>query len=782
MIERETKALLVAVLMTMALGPATAVADEETRPPPPPKMKPADAIGMLPSGQGDRLQNAMTSLKETEGLLKKHGRGLAALVQARPGDSDVAHRVLEIVHERKQQGCTFIAGLVTQKNRAWVREVIQRFTLLPHCDPLIKAVADILKWVPNPESSSEAAHLLSRVFAIVQESGFAQLDDSACRFVGKGPDGFRRSAIQTILATKPDWGEVCLIRAYRDERQAPAPAPTVRRDMLRAISEYSGVDSIPTLVISLAYEDDKELACELLEEKGVAGANGLVFALRTTNAGSEGVKECLLDKGQAAVPSMLNMLDHRSDVVRSFVVSFLGKHRSTEALQAIKDLFDRGGGKIGKGRLLALMADYPVPEMHEMLEAALVDVREDVRIQALDAIEKSKSHAFDKALLEAAEDDGSAVVRARGLDVCWRLGVEGTQELALRMAQYENPQVAVHAIRILGYGDDSDAVDVLRSALKSRGTDVAEAAIEALWLQTFEDPEEEGEFKAGSNPGKIETGRGVSFEGGRAEVLGDDDQLIVILPGGPGMDFTWARPYLDDLSDDFTMAFLVTDRDGEESEVTLPSPIVRPSTLRSLLRELEKPKAVLVSMGLGGTAALWLATLEPEIVSGVVVVSAALPGHLQDMDDALLARLEEPYKSIVAPLVDGQDLFRADALSRYMARSLATAVIGEEGGPWDVLNVSWEVARTGRAFAVLSRPEVRFEPTEFPGSVLFVLPVEWLDERLMGTYENVRSQDPDRIVVKDMTECGFMPQVTCSSDVVDLIEDFVEEASRGDGE
>lgn len=768
------------VVAVMVLVPVESRADQ-------PKEKAAaktvsvkEALKALPSAQGEALQRATQSLKEAADLLDKWSGPLSGIVKGAPADPDVAGRVLGLVHGRGDKGCEFIASLVTAKHTAWVRNVIQRYSALPRCDALEKAVADVLVWAPDPDTSSEAAHLINEVLAIIRDGNGRFLHESACRLVRKGPEGFRRTAIETILAARPKWGDSCLIQAYMDEQRVDKPSRTVRQDMLTAVSEYTGVDSIPTLILALNHEEDRDLACELLVGKGDDGARGLAFALRTTNARSEGIKVCLNHVGNGAVNAILPLLDHHSQAIREFALDFLSKFRTGEALQALKDRFDDGGRGIDRGRLLVMIAGYPVGQMQEMLVAALADPDRSMRLIALDAMEHSKAPEFTPALLQAAEGDLSEAVRSRALDVIWHLGVEGGEELALRMAQYEKPLVAVSAIRIVGFIHDRKAFEVLERMKESINILVVAAAKEGLWLQTFENPDDDPKYKTPTDPGTHQQGREVKCDGGWADVLGDDEPLVVVLPGGPGMDFTWASPYLDDLSDDATVAFLEPDVPREEDGEIVPR-LVNPETLRSLVKALERDRCVLLSMGLGGTSALWLSSLAPEIVAGVAVISSALPGHLQGMDDALVARLKEPFRSLANPLVEGQALFRTEALSRYLARTLAPALVGDdEGDPWDMLNVAWDVAQTGRTFAVLSRPEVRFSPTEFPGKVLFTLPVKWLSEPYMQTYLDVQAMAPDRVEIKDASDCGLLPQVTCESDMVDDLEDFVKAAYRGD--
>jgi len=734
---------------------------------------PSAAIRTLSRGQGDELQAAVESLRAMPDLLKTHGKALAALVSSAPSDPDVTLRVMGLVRERGEEGCRFVASLVTQGNSAWVKEVLTRYRALPTCAALKGAVAGILSWATGPASSADAALLVTQALALVGEDRYAGMPD-CCRLVLAGPEALRRQAIRTVQAARPPWGDACLIRAYSAEVQAPRSPETVRRDLLGAVAASGGVDAVPTLVLALDKGADGDLACELLLGLGKAGRNGLVFAVRTGEGGSDGVYACLGKAGETAVSEALPLLDHGSARVRARAVDFLSRFRSREALLVLADRF-LSGGRVDRATLLGLLVRYPVADVREIVDHALDDPDEKLRLDALEAIERLHCREFSKELLAMAEEDKSPALRRRTMEALWHLGDPAAVTLALRQAQYEMPAVATQAIRVLAFTGDQKAVDVLLPLLKSKEKTVAAAAATSLWMLTYQDPARETKptFKAWPKRPAPPQGREVKWEGGRATVIGKKGPLVILLPGGPGMDLSWAWPYLKDLADEAVLAF--------PERVPAPDPatddgVLSPDFVASAARAVGRPKAILVSHGLGGTDALWIASRLSELVTGVAVLAGPLPGRLQGFDDAIVLSLPEPFKSAATTIVETQALFDTDALNRSLGRVLAPAYAGPKSSAGDVLGVPTDVRRYGRASAVLSRPEVRFASTEVRGRVMFVLPMSRLPDQLRAGYVDAAVASPGTVAVEDLSDCGFLPQATCTSRVVKLLSRFAGQA------
>ncbi len=733
-----------------------------------PPTRPEAAIRALATGQREDLQAAVDLLKATPDLLKRHGRALARLVDGAPDDSDLAARVLGLVHDRGEEGCHFIARLTDAKHPAWLDEVLRRYPLLPRCEALRKAVAGILAWTGDPESSATTARLVDQVVALVRQTRESLVPEEACRLVLAGPDGRRREAISMVLDAAPPWSERCLVRAYHDEARVDG---RLRADLLRAVAALTGVDSIPTLIVALDRPPDHNLACDLIRSAGPAGLAGLMFAVRTSQTPSEGVSRCLIAIGPAAMDAVLPLLDHPSEDIRAFVVRYLEQHQNDAGLAALKQRYERGGSFIPRTVLLDLIGRYPVEAVGDILRDALRDDDQGIRLKALDILERRQDPADGAAVLASAEEDPSDEVRIRALEVAWHLGAPGLAELATRMVQYEKPSVAAQAAKVLGFVGGPGAPDVLRPLLKAREEEVAKAAETALWLLTFRDPSK-GNEKARATPGAEvpKGGREVTVEGGRALVYGKKGPLVVVLPGGPGMDFTWVQPILSDLADDALVALLEPASDARQEPVRL----VRPAVFRALLTAMDRSRAVVVSQGLGGTAALWLSTLEPEAVAGVVAIVAPLPGAVDALDGAVLARLGEPFRSVAEDLVSRQAAFCPDVLNRDIARVMAPAMAGKADKPWNLLGVAWNVLAHDQTGAALSRPEVRYSPAEFPGPVLLILPASHLPDQVLQSYRSLQAQDPDRIGIEDLGDCGFLPVTECASKVRRLVEKFVE--------
>lgn len=735
-----------------------------------PPARPEAAIRALATAQGDDLQAAVDLLKSRPDLLRRHGQALARLVGQAPGDSDVAVRVLGLVHDRGEEGCRFIARLADGKHPAWLDEVLRRYPLLPRCEALRKAVAGVLAWAGDPESSATAARLVDQVIALVRQTREALVPEAACRLVLAGPEGRRREAISMVLDAAPSWSERCLVRAYHDEARADG---RLRADLLQAVAALAGVDSIPTLIVALDHPPDHDLACGLVRSAGPAGLAGLLFAVRTSQTPSEGVSRCLIAIGTPAMDEVLPLLDHPSEGIRSFVTRYLERHQTDAALAELKSRYERGDGKVARVVLLDLIGRYPAEAVRNILHRALQDDDRGLRLRALDIIERRRDLDDSAAVLASAEEDPAEDVRIRALEVAWHLGAPDLAALAIRMVQYEKPAVAAQAAKVLGFVGGAGAPDVLRPLLKAREEEVAKAAETSLWLLTFRDPSQ-GDEKARATPG-VEVpkgGREVTVEGGRALVYGKKGPLVVVLPGGPGMDFTWIHPILSDLADDALVALLEPSTEPGAEAIRL----VRPATFRALLAAMERTRAVVVSQGLGGTAALWLSTLEPDAVAGVVAVGSPLPGAVNGMDEAVLAGLTEPFKTAAEDLVSRQAAFRPEVLNRDIARVMAPALAGKAGKPWTLLAVAWDVLAYGQTGAVLSRPEVRYSPAEFPGPVLFILPASRLPEPVMESFRSVKAQAPDRVSIEDLGECGFLPVTECGSRVRRLVEKFVKRA------
>ncbi len=728
-------------------------------------VRPEAAIRALASAQGEDLQAAMDLLRSRPDLLRRHGQALARLVDSAPDDSDLAARVLGLVYERGEEGCRFVARLLDAKHPAWVDEVLRRYLLLPRCEALRLAVARVLLWAGDPESSATAARLVDQVIALMRQTRDPLVPEDACRFVLTGSEGRRREAIAMVLEAAPPWSERCLVRAYHDEARSQGP---LRADLLRAVASLAGVDSIPTLIVALDNDPDHNLACDLLRSAGQAGLAGLLFAVRTSHTPSEGVQRCLMAWGLAAMDSVLPLLDHPSEGIRAFVIRYLERHQNDASLADLTRRYEKGDGRVARTVLLDLIGRHTAPAARDILRQALKDEAEAIRMKALEVIERRADSEDGPAVLVSAEEDPSDAVRIRALEVAWHLGAPDLAALAVRMVQYEKPQVAAQAARVLGFVGGQEAVEVLRPLLSSREEDVAKAAGLALWLLTFRDPAK-GAEKARPTP-QVEVpkgGREVAFEGGRATVYGKKGPLVVVLPGGPGMDFSWIYPIVRDLADDAVVALL---EPAPDTAVRL----VRPQAFRALLETLEHSRAVLVSQGLGGTAALWLSTLEPEAVAGVVAVVSPLPGAVEALDEAVASGLPEPFRTIAEDLVAHQAAFRPEVLNRDMARVMAPSLVGKADKPWELLAVSWDVLAYGQTQAALARPEVRYSPAEYPGPVLLVLPLSRLPPPVVEAHKTLVDQAPDRVAVEDLADCGFLPVTECPSRVRRLIEKFLD--------
>lgn len=720
-----------------------------------PKTSPEQAIRALPQAQGEDLETCLGVIRETKDLLKRYGNALLAVLDKFPEDRDLAARVIGLLAERREEGCKFMARLVSPKYPAVVDEVLRRYLVLPRCEQLRSSVGNILKWAGDPEASAAAARLVDQVISLMTQTKERLIPEEACNLVLSGPEGRRKEALKMVVEAAPTWAQRCLVEAYNSEARNDG---RLRFELLRAVATGPVAEAIPTLIAALDRKQDYGVACELLHKFGDAGLSGLMFAVRTSQSPSEGVASCLIAWGATAVASVIPLLEHPAPGIREFAVKYFQQVQHEDALNVLKEKYDKGGGRVGKVVLLDLLGRYPLDAIRPIVREALHDEDKAVRLMALRVVERQGGE--EQGVLTVAEEDPDDEVRIRALDVAWHIGADGLASLAQRMVQYEKPAVAAKAAKVLGFVGGAEAVAVLQELLSARDEEVARAASEALWLLTFEDPAK-GRVKVKSarqikvpKPASV-----VSVDQARVQVFGKKGPLIVVLPGGPGMDFSWFDPILGDLADDFIVA-LVEPLEGDEVPLVR---LIQPRAYRALLEALGRKKALVVSMGLGGTAGLWLSTLEPEAVAGVVAIVSPLPGAIEDIDNAITFRLREPFKSVAQYLVETQASFQPQPLNRYFARVMAPALTGKAQKPWELLGVAWDVLALGQTQAALSRPEVRFSAAEFPGPVTLLLPLSLLPEDSLAKFRKLANESQGTVTINDVSECGFLPVTECPS-------------------
>jgi hypothetical protein len=91
-----------------------------------------------------------------------------------------------------------------------------------------------------------------------------------------------------------------------------------------------------------------------------------------------------------------------------------------------------------------------------------------------------------------------------------------------------------------------------------------------------------------------------------------------------------------------------------------------------------------------------------------------------------------------------------------------------------VLGVKEDLVRWNEARAVLTRPEVRFVPAELKGPALVLAPLSRLPAGLKAKYDEAATAAPDRFSAVDLPDCGFLPEVTCTKQVLKRVVAFLE--------
>jgi len=713
-----------------------------------------EALYLLEKGSPDEIASAKSFLVATKDLLPRYGTNISSLIEKTRVNPDLAPRILQVLSSKGDAGCKLIARFVTSRHRVWTETVVSRYDMLPECEALRSAVGDILGWLKGPPLGYEDIALFNQVLQIVRQKKVSRVPD-ACRFLLGGSAEIRRAMLDTIADVGFEWSSPCLLRAYDEEVKKGERTGGFRHEILRTLSVVAGEDANATLVLALANKEDFSVACELLAKQKKTGIATLVFALRTQEAKEEGTRRCLTQIGKDATSALLPLLAHPSERVRQFVIRFIGNFPSDEAFAEIARRLDNREWRIGGVMLFDLLPAYPIDKVEPFLRSALAENEEDVRLSALSAIERMAAKRLEDVVLKAAETDKSEEVRARAVDVAFHIGARGLKDLLTRQVQYESPRVALASAFAIGFVGDSEALTALRSTLskKELPRSLVDAFERAIWLLTYADPAMRKSTYKGFPPNReVKGGKDVRFEGGRATVFGKEKKpLLVVLPGGPGMDFVWLQEAIPELKSKYYIALLEPES----------SPTVEAHTFEALLSSLAREKAVLLSLGLGGTNALALACDLPDKVIGVVAISAPLPSAVQAFDDAIVANLSEPFATLAKKLIETQHLFVPDVLNMSITRVLAPAMAKGSSEPWRVLQVSWNVERYNASAALMSRPGVRFSTADFPGRVAFVLPKDAFVRELWEGYERLVTEQPSRIKIFDVSGCGFLPIQTC---------------------
>jgi pimeloyl-ACP methyl ester carboxylesterase len=727
----------------------------------------AQALAALVSAQGEEFEAARSQLAATESLLSRHGRDLAGILGQHAADPDVLTRVFELTADRGAEGCAFIAGQMGASAPAWTDLVLRGMDRITPCAELDLALVKVLEWTPDPAADPAAEVRVLQVMDLLDAREVPGVAEAACRFVHAGTLGLRERALQLVLGTGDDAGRTCLVQAYQAE--AERGATPFRARLLDAIASMGGVDAIPTLIVALERPEDRDAACRHLLAAGERALSLMILAARTAEVPAPGLQACFRETGAAGADMVLPLLDHPQRGVRAFALEHLRRFYSPLSLQELLARFQRPAGRVSRAEALEILAGYPVEVGGDAVEAGLGDADEGIRMLALRLVERHHARHFVPTILRVAEEDPVPEIRVRALAVLTALGADEAVPLAIRMLQYEEPPVAAEAARLLGWLGNAKAFDLLvKWNKKTREAEVREAVQEALWVQSYADPSKRKvKRKVAPKRDRLEKSREVACGGLRAEVVGKKGPLVIVLPGGLAMDHSWSRPYLDRVGKDAVVAF-VQPEDGDAAG------LIDPTTWGCLFEALGRERATVVSAGLGGTAALWLASRDPSRVAGVVALGAPLPGTTANWDVLGVERLGAPFQELVRQLLANRDRYHPEALGRYLARAAAPAQAEDRREPQEVLRVAVDLDRIDRAAQVLSGPDVALRPTEAGGPVLFLLAADTLDSEGGDAYRALQDAHPGRISVRDIRGCGMQFQVACGRKVVKTIVKFAK--------
>jgi len=745
------------------------------RPPqaPRPFRTPEQALKSLaaPGEEGDRAEEFLLSRKD---LLPRWEKGLAAVADARPEDDEIAARVVRVAEAQGEAGCLFVGNRLGIRRPALARAALAGDEGRFSCPEFGKGVLRLL--AEGKAMGREAAWepVFRAAWTQVRTRKTPVDTGLGCPWI-LGTDGdLRDLALDAMLGSPSEGLAACLVQAW-EELARRDRAPEFRARLLRGLAMRERTEAVPSLTRALGEQEDRDLACRLLLDMGDPGLEGLVFALRTGDGRNEGIQQCLLAAGPGATAALIPLLDHPAPRVREFLLRFLTTHRTPEGRQALASRFLQGKGAVPRTTLLKALASFGPEAIGEPLRAALSDGDPAIRKAGLLVLEETRADALADLVRELAEEDPDPSLRVLALEVGWHLGDSSILALARRQPSYEEPKVAGKALEVLAFLGGEGEVSAVASALSHRDPEVAAAANRAAWVMGLEAPRK-GKVRWVGAPRmpKAPKSREVSCEGASARVLGKKGPVALVLPGGPGMDLSWAEPWIWDLADDGQVALVSLEGDSPEARAGLATP----GQVRCLAGLLGAGRVMLVSSGIGGTWARWLGIGMPEVVAAVGAIASPLPGRPEDLDRALREALEEPFRPWIEEIVETQQRFRPEVLDGAFARVFARALAGPKGDPQEALRVRWDLRRAGAAAAIVSRVDAESAAGKAEGHVLWVLPGAGLPTDVRDAYVARAAADPGRESVVSWDGCGFLPGVACGSKTVKVLVERMRSMAR----
>jgi len=715
------------------------------------------AIAQIATGQGEDWEAAETLLLSTNDLLPRNANALAGVLKANISDPDVLARVFELVASKDEEGCKFAAKQMN--SLPWADLVLARLGELKGCAELDKAISGMLSWIPGSEEGPIAENRVLKILDLVSQREDIDCTEGICRFVGQGVDAVRVKAIETLVKAKTPEASTCLTHAY--SKETALDNSQFRTRLLDAIAAIAGLDWVPTMLSALDRPLDYDVACGHLLDGGAI--NAMIFAVRTTDAPSAGIQKCFAKSGATGANLALSLIDHPSAAVRDFAANQIVAFPTQESADVMRGRFEKPHGKFGRSDALIVMAQFP-PEMGgDIVEAALGDSDLGIRVVALRMIQKLHLRNFIAPILRVAEEDPEPEIRQTALQTLLRLGAVDAVPLASRMVQYEEPAVAAKAALLLGWLGDSKAFDILLKKRNDKNDEVAWAVNSALWLQSYTDPAKKKlKRKVLPKVDKLAKSTDVSCGEVTAQVLGKKGPLVMVLPGGPAMDHSWSRPYLDSLRKNALVAFVDT------------KDLPRPQDLDCLFTELGREKATLVSNGLGGTNALWIAAKNPGRFNAVVAISSPLPDNLESFVSWGINQMPQELADLASELLKERDLYHPDILNTYLSRVMAPVMAGSLGDAPATLPIVVNIAAIDKTAQELENAS--FDPAKMAGAVTFMLPVDEFAQA--ETYKALAAANPEKVAIHDVSGCGFQPQVNCSKKVVKAIVKVAEDADK----
>jgi len=701
----------------------------------------------------DQAQDAANLLKSRKGVLSKAKRFLAH-VRCTP-DKDV---ILSLYDSLGQAGCQAIGDLLGPKQKTWITPVIRRYRALHTCPKLKESLYKALDFA-SPE---QARYILD--FAGQDKDPL--VGSHAFKWLDKGSRDVKLAAIAAIVNGNVKAGYPQLMKTYNKLVLAKSTDSELRTKLLTGLLKVNAGNTIPLLINALSSAVDNASACDLLAKVPEISTRQMTMAIKMTHCrqgrqcAAAPITGCLLKIGTPAIGDVLALFDLHRPFIREFVVSFLRKWKSRDALEFLAGRYPKSTAT-DRADIVRILGVYSLgnKRVREIIDSAFKDGDQNVRLGALDMVTANRGMNFCPQVQDLAENDIQDNVKAAAVNTIYRLGCRKAIPLLKRMVTYERPAVSIRGLHALGLMLETGDLGFLYNLLKSGNQKVAKAARKALILLTNQDPDKKRISSLPEEKTWKFKGHKLNLPGATAWVDGDEKDLVIVIGGGLDGTSAWALPGMKDLVDEYTAAFVIPDSTLCPTEAVI-----------ALLEKVKHKKAYVMGNGIWALDAARLQLALPYQLQGAILVNPPYPTAkaIEDVSKAAVSRLNRLNRQAINELMKESPLIREQALNRYYVKLVSPALAPAKKHPWSVWGIPGNTLRYNRAEILLQKAMDRNSLSQ--AKALVVFSGNFIPEKQQNAYQKLKT-----LRVKKLKDCGYFVSQFCMDDLVDEIQDFTDD-------